>query len=122
MDTTKSTDCPKCGKAYAYREAGERSRARDPRRDFYFLLGLRVLRETLADAQSHKNRLVIPTGESEANGVEGPALGSSNAIVGVLDVERTSSGVCGYRGRQQVPPLRSLRIALVGMTAISITR
>ena len=79
MDTTKSTDCPKCGKAYPDREAGKGSRARYPRRYLYFLLRLRVLRETLVE-RVHKKRLVIPTEESEANGVEGPALGSSTRL------------------------------------------
>src|SRR6185437_1502127 len=40
--------------ANTHREAGERSRARGSRRDFYFLLGLRILRETLTPSAAAK--------------------------------------------------------------------
>ena len=48
MDTTKSTDCPKCGKpTRIVKRVKDRERG-STRGDFYFLLGLRILRETLA--------------------------------------------------------------------------
>ena len=47
MDTTKSTDCPKCGKpTRIVKRVKDRERGSSGR-DFYFVLGLRVLREAL---------------------------------------------------------------------------
>ncbi len=50
MDTSKSTNCPKCGKETRIVKRMKDPRTRRPRRNFYFMLGLRVLREAVAPA------------------------------------------------------------------------
>ncbi len=47
MDTSKSTDCPKCGKTTRIVKRMKDRERRCAGRDLYFVLGMRVLREAL---------------------------------------------------------------------------
>src|SRR6185312_9309032 len=89
---------PQVRQADAHRKARERPRTRHPRRNFHFLLGLRIPREVVI------GRLAL----CDFNGGISPATGTGAA----RNVSTTALGDWLVRTRQSIAPARSDRETL----------
>ena len=96
--TLQRARLPQVRQADAHRKARERPRTRHPRRNFHFLLGLRIPREVVI------GRLAL----CDFNGGISPATGTGAA----RNVSTTALGDWLVRTRQSIAPARSDRETL----------